>query len=235
MKNKNSVKTLIEKANPSHQRLRMARYEHIVSLIEKKHNNTVLDLGCGLAPISYMLPRDNKLILVDRLTGDDFFNGRMGKDSHNRVFSSIPNHPNAELKDWDLDRELPIPDKSVDLVIASSVMPYIKNIHLFLDNIHRVLKKNGIVVGDVTNSCSLTNRLKWLFGKLPSRSAHPYYVDMDRHINNFTFRSIENLFRQQGFIIKTSSMGLWHGDTKILPSWAIKKTFSHAIIFKASK
>jgi len=119
----------------AHPRYRLARYKHIISLINKKHNNTILDLGCGIAPISCMLPRDNKIILMDNLTGRDFY-----YDGKAKLSASADDYL-PEIKNVDLNKRLPISDESVDIVIASEVLEHIVNLNFLLDEIHRVLKK----------------------------------------------------------------------------------------------
>ena len=69
----------------------------------------------------------------------------------------------------DCEREkLPFESDFFDMVISNQVMEHLKEIHLVTDEIHRVLKPNGLLLVSVPNLAALHNRLLLLFGRQPT-------------------------------------------------------------------
>jgi len=219
MSEEEMLKLVGKQKSTNHPRYRLARFKYAINLIDKKHNNVVLDIGCGLAPASYLLPEDNKIILVDNFSN---------------VGLNSKNYP-KKTKNIDLNKKLPFPDKYTDIVLALGVLEHIVNLHSLLDEIYRVLKKDGLFIGCVPNMCSLSARIKWFLGKLPRYSAEVVEADRDRHISDWTFKKVEAVLTQHGFQVETSDFGLWHGETLLIPKGFIKKTFTDRIFFKAWK
>ena len=82
----------------------------------------------------------------------------------------------------DIERQpLPLPDESVDLVIANQVLEHTKEIFWIFDEFSRVLRIGGHLIIGVPNLASLHNRVLLLFG------GHPTQIEsFSAHIRGFT-------------------------------------------------
>ena len=91
-----------------------------------------LDIGCGKKP--YKQNYNCKYIGID-----------------------FPSSKNNYKPDYFADGEfLPFKDNSFDFITCFSVIPYVKNLQKFLNEIHRVMKNNGIAVFTIMNLKALS-------------------------------------------------------------------------------
>lgn len=63
---------------------------------------------------------------------------------------------------------LPLPDASVDLIVANQIFEHCKEVFWIFHEVSRVLKPNGILIVGVPNLASLHNRFLLLLGKQPT-------------------------------------------------------------------
>ncbi len=115
---------------------------------------TLLDIGCGDGTLTAMVCRKvgaSKSIGIDVLP--DNLHAAMS-----RSIAAVGS---------DLDRGLPLADRSVDLVIASHVIEHVCDTDLFVKEIHRVLREGGVVVIATPNLASWPNVMFLMFGQQP--------------------------------------------------------------------
>jgi ubiquinone/menaquinone biosynthesis C-methylase UbiE len=96
------------------------------------NNNTLLDYGCGDGSITYetsKLLNFKKAICVDL---PDW----LGNYSIKSNINFIPTN----------GQTINLPDNSIDVILLFHVLHHIKDIHLIIPEISRVLKKNGIII-----------------------------------------------------------------------------------------
>lgn len=87
---------------------------------------------------------------------------------------------------------LPFQNLGLDTIIASELTEHLDNVGEFLDEIHRVLKKEGILVGDVPNAYRFSYIFLILFYSLPPSLN-------TTHIHLFDEWNLKILFRQHKF------------------------------------
>ena len=132
----------IESDNPIHQRLLKAYY------IAKPYvKGKLLELGCGegrgvevLAPLAESFSAVDKISQVIRKLQDQY-------PEHEFTSSHFP--------------PVALPDNSFDTVVSFQVIEHVKNDHLFLKEIHRLLKPGGIALLTTPNIKMTLTRNPW--------------------------------------------------------------------------
>ena len=125
------------------------RCELYVDIIGKGHR--ILEVGCRAGNLTQYYCKGNEVegIDVDRNALKEF-EKRLGLKGQ-----------------WvDVDSEdIPFKDGEFDVVVFSEVMEHLRFPRRALEEIVRVLKPGGRVVGSVPNAFRLRNRMKFLFGR----------------------------------------------------------------------
>lgn len=185
----------------------MARHWFTTYLTEHYSRNKKLglDIGCKTRPYQDIFHCD--YVGID-LPSDIFQNGVKKPD----IFG------NGE--------SLPFNDDTFDFITCYSVIPYVEHIDEFLNEIHRVIKPNGIVVITIMNLKSLSRDLT---GYYPNKfSSHQLHKKLKEH----GFKSIK-LKNPKAFLMST------YFDFTSVYSYAIvkptKKSFSNLSSKKLNK
>ena len=113
--------------------------------------NTVLEVGCRAGNLTQHYVSGNQVTGVDVDSAAlQLFEQRLGLKGH-----------------WvDVDSEpLPFDPAAFDVVVFSEVMEHVRFPQKILEEIARILKPRGRLVGSVPNSFRLRNRLRFLFGR----------------------------------------------------------------------
>lgn len=125
-----------------------ARKNLYVELIGQ--GNQILEVGCRSGNLTQYYYEGNEVVGVDvDRNALVEFGKRLDLESH-----------------WvDVDSEpLPFREDQFDVVVFSEVMEHLRFPQKTLEEIQRVLKPEGRMIGSVPNSFRLRNRLKFLFG-----------------------------------------------------------------------
>ncbi len=125
-----------------------ARKNLYVELIGQ--GNQILEVGCRSGNLTQYYHEGNEVVGVDvDRNALVEFGKRLDLESH-----------------WvDVDSEpLPFREGQFDVVVFSEVMEHLRFPQKTLEEIQRVLKPEGRMIGSVPNSFRLRNRLKFLFG-----------------------------------------------------------------------
>lgn len=196
------------------------RSDIITSLLPEK-GNVFLDLACG----------DGNFILKNHkrftsLIGIDISNKRIknAKKKLKKIASKI------KLITHDLDNGIPLENSSVDVIVCEASIGCLIRPDVFLSEIHRVLKKNGIFIVQIGNYAFISRRIALLFGLLPKISSFKGFGDGGM-IHYFTFSSLKRLLIEHNFkILARSNSGIFSRARMIWPS-----LLSSDIIFKVEK
>lgn len=176
----------------------------------------LLDVGCG----------DGSLILKARkkfkeLYGIDISQSRINKAQHNAAEKFAEDH-DIHFSVCNINNKIDFPDSMFDVVTSIAVIEHMFDPYFIVGEIHRVLKKNGILIVNVPNIAYIKHRIKLLFGHLPiTSSAHNWKeIGWDGgHLHYFTRKTFCTLLQECGFeIIKVTGSGLFANLRNFYPS-----------------
>ncbi len=144
---------------------------------------------------------------------------------------------------------LPFDHESYDLVLCTEVLEHLLWPQRLLAEAHRVLAQNGRILVSVPNAASLSYRISWLMGRIPSCAASgnlpielgsTAYRQADGrlsggHVIDFNLPRISRLLEVQGFIVEAvrGSGIIWH--RQVIPSWLLPASLSSNIILLGRK
>ena len=161
-----------------------------VSLIEKKClQKTLLDYGSGDGMYSvFFLKRGFNVISVD-----------INPDSEINILNQLSEEEKKRFKFYCLDAErdaFPEELLQVDCILCREVLEHIKGYKSLINNFHKSLNKDGILVVSVPNSITEKYFSFW----------DPNWLAKCQHVNVFTQKYLINFFERNRFkIIMKSS------------------------------
>tara|TARA_B100000029_G_scaffold317350_1_gene309814 strand:+ start:1160 stop:1924 length:765 start_codon:yes stop_codon:yes gene_type:complete len=154
---------------------------------------TLLDSGCGpgkkIIKIKDRFPNFRKYIGIDNYA-----------PSIKRCIKL--NEPNIEFILGDC-LDMPIESKTIDIVISNQVIEHISKYHIYINEIKRVLVKDGLLVISTPNIHCPRNTFLKLIGKKPIlRWSNIHNLPLDEfkgHTQEFTEIELIDLFISNGF------------------------------------
>ncbi len=147
----------------------------------------LLDIGCW---DGRLLERIRDARLYKELTGIDIVEAGV-ELSRKKGFDAQVVDLNAGF--------LPFPDQHFDGITFLAVLEHIFDPYSVIREIRRVLRPGGILVIDVPNVASVTNRARILLGRIPVTS-HDSGWD-GGHLHYFTKHALDRFLRDEGFEI----------------------------------
>src|SRR3989344_1082666 len=130
---KNHMEKLYKSKNPLVKMVSVGRLDKIVSLLPQEKNIKILDAGCG----------EGQLLLKIFNKG---YNDIYGADVTPVALESAKKRiPKAKFSLQDL-KSLNFSDEYFDVVICTEVIEHIKNYEKVLQELKRILKKNGLLI-----------------------------------------------------------------------------------------
>lgn len=109
-------------------------YKLIPKYIKSKEKKTILDFGCGHCMLGDSL---RKLLKESKYYGVDIENWAEDFKHDN---------PNLKFTYITSDTKLPFNDNKFDVIIVSMVLHHIQNPHFVIDELYRILKKDGVIL-----------------------------------------------------------------------------------------
>lgn len=95
------------------------------------------------------------------------------------------------LDDCDKKR-IPLPDKSVDIILIFGILEYIQNLKSLFQEIKRLIKTNGVIYGSVANPHTISNLFNIKRDKKNGKNRiHVFGYDEIKNLFwNYNFRSV---------------------------------------------
>jgi len=180
--------------------LRRLQAPVLFKFLEAKKKDKVLDLACGKGHFAYEIAKKGiTTIAVDiKLSIDEIPNNKMS----------------ISFLQCDA-KYLPIMNKSVDKILMSSFLQMVKEDNLILEECHRILKKNGLLVLSVPTDYLYIPKLyhsNWIYRKLKNLLNLPEkYENFLSELNNsfgvegkgyYSLSELKDLIAKEGFIIE---------------------------------
>src|SRR3989339_1030210 len=168
--------------------------EEILNLNFPKHSR-VLDIGCY------------PLHLFHALEGEPFEFKMKGIASNHEPVKE------KNIVQLNIEKEkLPFKSDSFDFVLMTEVIEHLTaDPRMYLDEVRRVMKKNGRLLITTPNAAHLKNRMKLLAGKsahFPLEQLYQTNPDDDslyfRHNREFTMDELQQIIRASNFVLRTS-------------------------------
>jgi len=160
------------------------RIEKLNGLMRDLSGKIVLNLGCGNGDFL-----DEKFIMKNRLIGIDI---SMNSLKNAVKYGYVPVLSDAETG-------LPLKDSSMDVVVASEVLEHIVSTDLFLFEINRVLKKDGLLFLTTPNINTILSYIMMIFLDMPPYRSARY---KSPHVKDFTRKTLGIALTSNGFVIK---------------------------------
>lgn len=111
----------------------------------------VLDLGCRTGQVTRAFLPGNSVVGLD-----------VDREALTRAAEA-----GIEPVEGDVEEPLPFADASFDAVVAGELLEHLRTPRDLVDEIHRVLRPGGTIVGSVPNAFRLKSRLRVLRGRQP--------------------------------------------------------------------
>ena len=163
------------------------RFNKILKFIPKKKNIKMLNVGCGSCNFYDSLAKVRKNV--------EFF----GLDNSSKQVEVSKKKGYKVLK-HDLSKKFPYEDNSFDFVIATEIIEHLFDTDSFLQEINRILKKDGTIILTTPNIASFGARFRLFFlGQRPSTIEAYSRTGTSGHIRAFDFDDLVNLFKFNNF------------------------------------
>ncbi len=135
VKKYHSKGTLFESKNILLRTIEKMRLKKIVQLAQFQENDLVLDLGCGEGFLISLIPNSTK-----KIVGLD-----ISEIALNRAAEILKEKKGVELLRGNAEK-LNLPDESFDKIICSEMLEHTPKPRKAMEEMHRVLKNNGLLV-----------------------------------------------------------------------------------------
>lgn len=182
-----------------------AKYSIFIEIIKKLAPKRFLDLGCGDGSFAVVIK--NKLGLED-VFGIDI-SGEAAQQATAKGIQVCP---------LDIDAgDLPFEANFFDCVFCGEVIEHVYSPDHLLEEIYRVLRRNGYLLLTTLNLASWFNRFSLLFGfqpiftdiSLKYNFGHLWKMNPAGHLRLYTLRSLKRLMEAYNFkIVKSHGIGI---------------------------
>jgi ubiquinone/menaquinone biosynthesis C-methylase UbiE len=152
-------------------------------------NKIVLDFGCGPYPEnSFKLSNDNKVICADLSPGYLLAARRIGQ---------IENRNNLLFVNSDAD-QAPFKKEVFDLIIFSEILEHLFSCETVLEELRRILKKDGMILLTTPNRLSFIRMLRIAKDRISSinRKQNDYFLT-ESHSVEYSFSEFKRLIKDK--------------------------------------
>ncbi|MFX0186809.1 MAG: class I SAM-dependent methyltransferase [Candidatus Hodarchaeota archaeon] len=145
------------------------RLKKIIKLILKLKANhrikldNILDIGCGIGFFSLNIGINNPGV---RINGIDILE-EWQNDYIKRIFKKF--NQNFEIITHNIETKSGFPDDFFDLIVALDVMEHVRNLKPALDEIERVLKKNGKFIITIPVESIILQYARMIYARVSKR------------------------------------------------------------------
>lgn len=151
--------------------------------LTKNIKGNILDLGCHGGALTGVISESAK---NSKIYGLDI--------SENAIRYAQKQHPNINFQVCDLDKGIPYENEMFDAITCFDVLEHMANPSKIIDEIKRVLKKNGLFIIEIPNETMLF-KLIWIIwtnwtGK----------VWKNAHVHSFKPKDLKKLLENKGFV-----------------------------------
>ncbi|MGD9615324.1 MAG: class I SAM-dependent methyltransferase [Alphaproteobacteria bacterium] len=159
----------------------------MVELIRSKTADAdILELGCGAGGIAaHNITDANSIIGTD-----------LSEEALRTAREFFSRHPRLQFRYMDAEN-IEVADSSFDIVIAKEVLEHLHSPGRCISEVHRVLRRNGLLVLSSPNRDSLHLRLNRKLGR-------PDFPCAGDHLNEMTYSEMVEILSSGGFLVEAS-------------------------------
>lgn len=175
-----------------------------------KAKKSILDVGCGSGIISLVFKRMGHDVTAinywSRFSSTNITSSERERSKIEELERERLEVEGVHTEDVDITNSFPFKDDSFDVVLFLEVLEHINGPRKTLREIHRVLKRNGILIITTPNVANLKNRVHLFAGRSNYSDLRLYY-NSERffgHIREYTLSEIEQMLAWEGFKVVTS-------------------------------
>ncbi|GEM_PF-3375262 len=168
---------------------------HLGPLLPQMDGRRIADIGCGVG------------LLLEGYAKNNY---TLGLDSNKKSLQSAKRR-GIHVKLHDLEKPLPIPSNSFDLVICKDVLEFIFNAGQLLSEMARIARPGGQVLLQVSNPFTVRELLSYALGAglLKKR----WYADSTEltnpHVRFFTRKNLINSLEGKGLYVAKDYSSMW--------------------------
>lgn len=153
---------------------------------KEKSKIKILDIGCGSGMITKKI-KD----LGYEVEGLDFSEEAINRAVANGINASVCN----------LDEGIKRPDSSYDVIWAGDIIEHVFDPIGLIKELHRILKKDGVLILCIPSDVGLVSRIKMLFGHSYQEITYKKY-GCHKHHTFFNLGLISFMLKKSGFKIQ---------------------------------
>ncbi|MCL5411599.1 MAG: class I SAM-dependent methyltransferase [Patescibacteria group bacterium] len=165
--------------------LRESRFKRIIELLVGEKPGKILDVGCS----------SGDFVAGFADLGWEPFGLEI---SNQKVAEAKKKGVNCQV--GDVSEELPFKDNTFKAIIAGEIIEHLVDTDAFIKELHRILKKDGVVIITTPNLASLENRVRLLFGKYPRWV--DYKIESYGHVRSYTPKALKRHLTDNGFKVE---------------------------------
>lgn len=184
---------------------------------KEKFNDDVADLFDHSNPVPGYVDQLKKWVgkknkILDVACGGGYYGAifiESGNEVHGIEISKTLVQKSLEKKikaiQADVEEPFPYPDKTFDKVLTIDILEHLFFPGSTLQEVHRVLKKNGEIIVNVPNASSWFLRFLMLFGRLQfTGQGKDLPAWKEPHIRFYTLKTLSDMLRAHGFEVVES-------------------------------
>lgn len=198
------------------------RNKSVLEILPYGKDIKYLDLGCGDGELTLQRARKMGTNLI---FGSEIIPSEIIKAKQKKII----------VKREDLNGILPYKNNEFDVVTATQIIEHLNNVDIFISEVHRILKPNGILIISTENLASWHNIFALILGLQPSTGPwisskfsvgfHPlhkehikvyvnnpshHHLEQNPHTRVMTYRTMKKLFESYNFkVIDERTMGYY--------------------------
>lgn len=161
--------------------------------------------------LSFIPKRSQHKKILDIATGQGYISERLSYKGFSNLHCADINSENFKLnkkqfhfRTVDANSALPYKNNQFDLIISSETIEHLQNPHLFLSEIHRILKPKGTLILTTPNVTNIFSRFYFFFtGRLAFHTPNDYHLS--GHITILPDWLLKYFFAETNFKLLTQT------------------------------
>lgn len=167
----------------------------VLELLENIDGKRILDCGSGKGTFTERLIKNKGRVFACDIKAEDFK-------------LKIP------FKKADFNKKVPFPSSFFDKIVSIEVIEHLENPSLFIKELNRILRKEGILIITTPNIHNIKSKLQFLFKtNFHWFQKSEFGKNGSMHINPLYWREIYYLLNKYGFRIEKISANRYWGYT----------------------